>query len=111
MLHLRALLYYASRGFAFMIPPFTQEMAQGRRRVDKKTFVEAAVFETMYKDKKYAELFGPEVQVATEEGDPEVAGHWVKGDFFSFLPGHHLYGRCVWLRRGLLHSLMGHQLQ
>ena len=58
--------------------------------MERKTFVEASVFESMYKD-KYAELFGPQVQHALDEGEPEIAGRWTKGDFYSNLPGHHLY--------------------
>ena len=46
----------------------------------------------MYAQKKqYSDLFGAKVSFAVKTGESPVDGYWVRGDFFSHLPGHELF--------------------
>ena len=72
-----------------MIPH--EDMRNGRKKIDRKTFVEEKVYTVLYKDRSNAELFGPAVLFALEDNAEPVSGHWIKGDFYSQLPGHHLF--------------------
>ena len=76
---------------AHMIPH--EELRTGRKKLDRKTFVEEKTFEYLYKDTANAELFGPLVAEYLNPNDATEAwnGYWVKGDFFSNLKGHHLF--------------------
>jgi len=68
-----------------------KDLRTGRRKVDKKTFVEAQVFDEIYKGGKFEHLFGPLTKATLDENEEETAGHWIKGDFQTFMPGHHLF--------------------
>ena len=67
-----------------------QEKSSATRRICRKTFVAESQFEALYKGKPAAKLFGDAATHQIVLGDPATNGRFCRGDFNTFLPGHHL---------------------
>ena len=67
-----------------------QENSSATRRISRKTFVTETQFEVLYKGKHSAKLFGDPTQHQIALGEPTTLGRFCRGDFNTFLPGHHL---------------------
>ncbi len=66
-----------------------EERKSGRRVVQKWTFCEASVYQGLYAGKqRYEHTFGEEL--TTTVNNEELKGRWARGDFNSWMPGHHL---------------------
>jgi hypothetical protein len=70
-----------------------EELSTGRKKIERKTFVEEKQFVMLYKDTPQAELFSSPVTEHLNANEPgeTTSGYWIKGDLCSHLPGHHLF--------------------